>query len=332
VYFDSAFAPVADVALAADPQHPVQFVNAGRVLADNVILSDAKAGDVKVYSLRSGSFRRVVGAPGDGPGEFRYPVAISTAGPDQFAVLDQKRRTVSFHDTTGRLVRAAALREGSFNGLLILPAQARIIVSGNVALGDTPAKGMDIHEYDYSGRRLGSYSATAVVSSEWAKRFDAKFVALTPTLLVEGSLNSNVLRLIDRVTRSERRVQVGDGWYRPLVWPSDKALRPGYSQQTAVEIGNAWMRQQRMMNGIAALGGDRLLVRFQAFSPTGDRFYYYALADTAGRTFWTSRPTRDLVLDAHADTIYSFSKRGGAYHLRVGLLRGALASGSIASR
>jgi hypothetical protein len=317
--FDSMFVEATTTTLAADSAALLRRVNTGRVLGQAVVLSDPEAGDVKIFDLSSGALRRVVGAPGDGPGEFRHIAAIASAGSEQFAVLDQKRRMVSFRDTAGRLIRETSLRGGSFQSLVVFPVERRMVVSAAI-WESGPAKGFDLHEYDLDGRRLASFAPTHPKRSRWEDAFAARFIAAAAGTLVDGGVNANRLRVIDRKAGGTREMEVAPGWYQQLVWPADDALRRGYSQQTTSEIGTAWMHRQRMMNGVYALGKGLMLVRFQAFAPDGERFFYYAAMDSSGRTLFVSTPTRAMVVDTHADTVYWVDGKKGAYRVSRGVL------------
>ena len=321
--FDSMFVGTRTTVLRGDTASPLRQVNAGRVLSHAIVLSDPDAGDVKLFDLTDGTFRRVVGAPGDGPGEFRHVVAIAAAGVGQFAVLDQKRRTVSFRDTEGHLLREIALHGGAFHSLVVLPDEQRMIISGAI-WEKGPAKGFDLHEYDFAGHPLASFATTAPTRSKWEAAFAATYVDKAGETLLQGSVSANRLRLIDRRTGELREIAVAPGWYHQLSWPPDAAFGPGYSQQTASEIGTAWMHRQVMMNGVYALPDGMMLTRFQAFAPDGDRFYYYATVDTSGRTLAISTPTRAMVFDTHADTIYWMHAKRGDFRVSHGVFRKGL--------
>jgi hypothetical protein len=107
-----------------------------------------------------------------------------------------------------------------------------------------------------------------------------------------------------------RFASVAAGWYAPLEWPSDRLLERGATQQGAAKTLIAWTHSHRLMNGLFALSGGRVLARFQAFSPNGDRFFYYALTDAAGRQIAVTHPTRAQVLSTSGDTLYWIAGSG----------------------
>src|SRR4029077_8056399 len=101
-------------------------------------------------------------------------------------------------------------------------------------------------------------------------------------------------------------------WYRPLEYPSDRLLQRGVSTQTVAQRAQAWMHTQRLMNDVYPLTGGRFLVRFMAFTSPTDKAFYYAVADTTGRTYAVSQATRARVIAARADTVFWVNDGGPA--------------------
>lgn len=330
VSFDSLVEDIRTVALQTNPAHPLGSITAGRVLSGTVILLDATNADVKVFDLQDGTLRRIVGEPGDGPGELRHPVAVAVVDSQDFAILDQRRRRVSIRALDGSLVREMAIKPGSYSGLLVLPEEHRIVISGLESAPDNSTAGTNVHEYDYDGRALVSYGNIAKPSSKWAQSFGASFLARQGNVLVEGLMNGNRLRTLSRTGEGERWVTVADGWFRPLAWPPDVGFKER-GQQSAIDAGLQWMHKQRLMNGVFAIGDSRLLVRFQAWSPSAEPFFYYAVIDTTGKTLQISNATRAQVFDTHGDTLYWTRGTTSPTGVGIGALRSERSLTTVAS-
>lgn len=275
-----------------------------------VFVLDRKHAELRRYTLASGALEGVVARAGDAPGQLRRPLAMAALDSGQFVVLDDGRHMLSFRDSLGRLIREARLPDGSYTSVVPLRADRRVVVAGRIFYGPDSVRGRDLHEFDFGGRRVASYGTRAEASSPWTKAFSAVLVADAGAELAIGTLASNRLRFIDRRSGAERSTTVAAGWYSALEFPSDRLLQRGATQQTASQRVTAWTRQHRLLNGVIPLAGDRMLVRFQAFDPSGTRFFYYALTDRTGADVAITRPTRVNILGARGDTLYWIAGAG----------------------
>lgn len=75
------------------------------------------------------------------------------------------------------------------------------------------------------------------------------------------------------------------------------------------------------MNGVVAIGEGRLLVRFQAWSPSAEPFFYYAVVDATGKMSQITNATRAQVFDAHGDTLYWIREAIGQTIMGIGSVR-----------
>ncbi len=298
------------VPLADSDTGAVASTVATLVTPTRILVLDRKHAELRRYSRTSGALEGVVGTAGDAPGQLRRPAAMAALDSGQFVVLDDGRRMLSFRDSLGALIREVRLPDGSYTSLVPLLAEHRLVVAGRVYYGPDSIRGRDLHEFDHNGRHRASYGQRADVSSPWEKAFSAVLVADARSELVIGTLASNQVRFVDRRRRTERSATVAAGWFSALEFPSDRLLQHGATQQSASARVSAWTRQHRLLNGVFPLAGNRMLVRFQAFDPSGARFYYYALADHTGATDAITRPTRANVLAARGDTLYWIAREG----------------------
>jgi hypothetical protein len=319
VAFDSLFHASRVVPLETS-DHRLGAPVGALVLGDKVVVLDQDAADAKIFLRATGRFVRAVGGPGDGPGEFRYPFAIASSTNNDFVIYDARRRLISIHDSSGAVLSEARIDPGFYNGLVVL-ADSTVILTGRAYSGSADVRQAQVHQFSFSGKRLRSFGKLVEPASAWDAKFTAVFASADSSRLLTSSMNSNTVTAYDLRSMRSRAFRVGRGWYSDLLYPSDRLLGAGVSPQSTVDRVAAWMHRQRMMNGVYALGRDRVLARFQAFDPDGGKFFYYVLADTLGRTLAVSRPTRVHVIMTRADTAFWVTPRaGGAASLGFGVL------------
>jgi hypothetical protein len=292
---------VVPLAVAKDPlASPAEAALVG----PNIVILDSRSADIKVFSRADGALKQVIGRAGDAPGEFRHPIAIAPFDSGHFVVYDQTRRVLSLRDSSGAFIEDSPLIKGFFNGMVALPEHHRVLLAGMTTsqLGD--AKDADLHEFDLAGHRSVSFAKTARLGSKWADRLAALFAIRIGDEVVTGSLNSNRIRLYALSTGRTRWIAIAPRWYREPEWPSDALLQRTASSQTVAERVTNFIHTQRLMNGAFPLTNGRFLVRFMAFTSPTDKAFYYAIADTSGRTYVVSRATRANVVATRADTVF----------------------------
>jgi hypothetical protein len=311
VPFDSMISAATTVALGSSPDDSLVRPSSALISKTEIVVVDPGRPDVRVFRRLDGSLARTIAAAGDEPGAVRRPSSVAALDSGRFVILDHGRHVLSFRDSLGAVVRETPMVPGFLNSMLSLPGEQRLVFAGDVLRPKGDAKGRDIHEISYDGQVVASYAKTARISSEWERRFKTLFATRVGSTIATGSVSSNRIRFVDRQTGKARSIEVASGWYQPLDWPADRELTGGTAQSVAERV-TAWGRKQRIMNGIFPLGGDRLLARFMAFDPTGERVYYYAVADTAGKTYAVTEATRSYVVATAGDTLYWLARRPGA--------------------
>jgi hypothetical protein len=289
------------VRLAVDPQDSIVTPAQALVESNRIALVDAGEADAKVFDAVTGALLQTIGQPGDRPGQFRSPIAITGLGAGGFAILDVGRRIVSIRDSVGNLEREFAV-PGFWVSIGAVPAQHRILLSGSPApMPDAEGLGMEIHEYDYSGNLIRSYRKSAEPRSEWEASLSHVFFAVNGDHVLSGSFSSNQVEVYDRGTGEMRVVEVAPGWYHPIVWPSNNA---GLGGGTGVQRVTAWIHTQRLMTGVFPLLGGRFVARFEAYLPSGKKVYYYAVCSGTGQTLAITQATRARVVASRQDTVY----------------------------
>ncbi|MGH7619772.1 MAG: hypothetical protein ACREPM_21375 [Gemmatimonadaceae bacterium] len=307
--FDEVFRPIGATPLRGDDS--TAFAFAGLVAGNRLFTVDPERGELRSYRRDNGSLISIPGAVGDGFGEFRHPIAVAQLADRGFVVYDDKRDILSVRDSLGNVRAETRIPHGLFGGVVALPDQRHIILSGAFTnLGDGSGE-HDLHELDFGGKRTAAYGQPRRPRSEWEKKFNAEFAAiLGGETLVSGTMNSSSLRLHNLSNAAERWIDIAPGWQH-LDWPSDGVLRRGTTRQTVADRIRNWSHKSRLMNGVFPLSGGRLVVRYQAYSPMGSRLFYYVVADTIGRTLAITHPSYANILESRADTLFWVSTGRG---------------------
>lgn len=127
--------------------HDFQLIMDGTFMTGGrVAVADANAHQVVVLRA-DGSVERIVGGPGQGPGEFRWIASVHHLGGDTLLVEDDGNARMSiFHE--GRLVRSYPAREFSVSqGLLAMGVAGRDLIMRSDAyiVADFPGEWMQAH-------------------------------------------------------------------------------------------------------------------------------------------------------------------------------------------
>jgi hypothetical protein len=110
--------PVATIGVThGDPRYELYQVRNPTLLTDGrLALLNAGSNEVRFFGS-SGQFIGSVGGPGEGPGEFVWPVALMRTAADTLRVFDARRRTMTVIAPTGTVVRLDGI-QSSLSGLI----------------------------------------------------------------------------------------------------------------------------------------------------------------------------------------------------------------------
>lgn len=320
VAFDSLFTNTFEHALVQTPSDSLAGPAGLLARRLTIVVADAKRGEVKEYDRGTGALIRIIGGPGDGAGDFRSPIGIAPMDSERFVVLDSKRRVLSVRDSSGKLVRETHVA-GYWNGIDVVDVidGQRIVLAGRTDQGGPEsARRTQLHEFDVAGNLANSYRAVLETSRLWEATFSTVFLTHMGNSVISGSYNSNSIEIFDRASGKEHKFAVAAGWYQPLDWPSN-STSSGSNGANAVD---AWARKQRLMSAVFALSPPRFLVRFDAYSPSGEKVYYYAIADTSGRTLGVTPATPAKIMATKGDTAFWIIHSHGAATFGSGIAGG----------
>jgi hypothetical protein len=299
--FDTIFRLQHSATLERTPQAPLVEIRAATIVGSRVVLDLART-DGKIYDRKSGRLLGVMGGPGDTFGNFRAPSAVAALDSGDFVIFDSRRNLFSLRDSLGQAKTERPVPAGFYNGLVAIPEDRRILLTGRMYQGAAQAVKSEIHEFSIDGELVASYGNGPSPRSEWESQFMAVFAAPWNGRLFAGSINSNVVRQYDRIAHKVQSFRVGKGWFRAFTYPSDAILHMNDSAR--MQRMTSWMHAQKMMNGVFALSHGRVIGRFQSFDGSGNRFYYYAVGDTLGQLYGVTDSTRAIVFMTKGDTVF----------------------------
>ncbi|MFQ5536956.1 MAG: 6-bladed beta-propeller [Gemmatimonadota bacterium] len=314
--FEEAFQPVENLRLRASSSNPVGSAMAFTAWGDQYALADGIQSDVKVFG-RDGRLVRVIGRPGDGPGEFRSPVSVAALPSGELAVLDARMR-LSVFDTLGALLSSKVLpgrRPQQIQVCECVPEGGGLLVSALVP--------------DATGTRYGAYAVSG--DGELVLRFhmlpepraidavrnnfiDVRAVVVGPYIVSLDQTEGCVLRT--RYDTGESHwIPIGAEWYTAPTWPQEYM---GLQELTD------WANRQMWGRTLLALGKGEVLVGYGVFdSQSGSPERRYAIIDPeTGRRTVVSDLAPARFVAAKGDTLYEArTSHDGDVNLRVFIRR-----------
>lgn len=295
--FDSLLAPDRVVMLHPDSADAVGFAASVAVTPTQLYVADAMQANVKVFDPTSGALQKTLGRAGDGPGEFRAPVALTRLADGRLVVYDMTRSILSIWDSLGTFEREHLL-PGAFTTLLPIPGTDLILSGGWFSAPDKPPFDKEgrrpmAHEIGIADARVtASYQPFKGSGHKWASTFSTPSATLVGNVVVAGAMATNIIYFHDRGTGREWSAQIGAPWYHRPNWPTE-----GLSGKGVVDRMNKWQRDQEMLVGLFPLSESQFLAQFQGNDADGSRQYSYIVADTAGHSLMSSGRTPVQILD-----------------------------------
>jgi hypothetical protein len=295
--FDSLLAHDRIVKLLPDSADPVGFAAAMVVTPTQLFVADAMQANLKVFDPTSGALLKTLGRAGDGPGEFRQPVALARLADGHLVAYDMTRGVLSIWDSLGAFERER-LVSGTFTTLVPIPGTERIVSGGWSSAAGEKAFDKDgrrplAHEISLAdGQVAASHLPFKGSEHKWASTFNTPSATLVGNVVVAGAMASNAIYFHDRTTGREWSAQIGAPWYHRPNWPTE-----GLSGKGVIDRMNKWQREQEMLVGLFPLSEGRFLAQFQGNDADGSRQYSYVVADTAGHSLLASSRTPVQILE-----------------------------------
>lgn len=273
-------------------EHPIGRVGGALILRDRLLLSDMLTGEVRAYSLQ-GELIRVIGVPGDGPGEFRVPMHLFAMQSGGFGVYDLQHDAISVFDSAGSFVRRMNLkvtRVGmapvSLPGLgILVPAR------GDREFEAAPASPVPrVHLISDSGAVLRSVGALPAPRNGEEELMAQMLLARVGGHLVymQSTDPSVYITAIDGSTT--RTASAATQFYRPPTWPVG-----GFSGRDAMTKFQKWHGEQMAATGLISLDEHRFAVAFTLPGSKGTPpTQHLVVMDVNGRRHFVTPPGKRI--------------------------------------
>lgn len=301
--------------LEAPADNPIGRISQVLVYRGKVIVVDDMSSDLKLFTER-GEYVGVWGGAGDGPGEYRSPIAIGVVESDRLAVLDQSSRVTLLSDigevlgTWRSPVRLVHSMQTSSDG--------KTIVIGGTVL-DAPsdlgaATNYDAHVFDLDGRYRRSVFLRPEPAAPAENSFLGTRLALSGGILVAGRYSRNTLQYHDLQTGREWARPVGESIYEPPIWSRAK----GRTIEDAIRFAEPYL----WLQNIIALPCGYHLVTFRRTKSRASTFQY-VLKSMDGTDLLVTRPTEMEIVGADGSEVIGaeFLADGSVRVTRWGLRR-----------
>lgn len=156
--FDDLFTSASRTHLQAPDDDPVGSVADIIHWGDRLAIADGLGKNVKVFG-GNGSLVMTLGRAGDGPGEFRDPMALGVLGDGRLAVLDRRRVEVSFFNEDGSFDGAISVGSAAPAGMRPIRGGSALLVSSRVMEREGAVSPYSLHVFDLGGDRRDSFGA-----------------------------------------------------------------------------------------------------------------------------------------------------------------------------
>jgi hypothetical protein len=227
----------------------------------------------------------VLGRIGDGPGEFRLPVAAAELPSGQLAVLDAAHSRVSVFSWPGIRDTAWALDGISAYGMASIGDS--LVVTYTRVRSDTGAQRDSTRNHVFTGRGVyvRSFWVSPTPPYPYSEAFAGTVMTGTASTVVSGVIGSNQIVWFDFRSGAEGTTRVGVGRYAPPAWPRHPPRDIAEASQ--------WARTQTWLARIVAVDSTRAVAAFGGFDADGAQRLWYALFDINRGdiriTDWTQR-------------------------------------------
>lgn len=298
---DALFETERTIRLAAPATNPIGQVTAIRDWHGQLAVVDYMQGDVKLFDA-SGSFVRVIGGAGDGPGEFRGPVDATVLPNGDLAVIDQEAARVTRFDATGQFRSMWSIPGGLPGGVEALGGGETVILSGK--LYTTPVHRRDaesrdgLHIFTVDGRHLSSFRPPPPMTVPQERSFSGVRFGLLDDVVVAGQYSRNIIDYRDLASGREWSDTIGGHVYRPPDWDEAKRVRTG-DELLRFSDRAMWLHR------IVPFGDHCRYVAAFATKRNGEYVYHYVIHGINGVPGGISAQTPVRILSRSGERLYA---------------------------
>ncbi len=257
----AVLASIADVALSS---------------AGHILIADRIDANVKIYD-DAGNWVRTLGRLGDGPGEFRRPIAVAATG-DSVFVLDARHARLSLFLMTGQFLESIAIRVIRPSGLGIA-GDSLLLIAGHGRVDEVNALVIlpTLHTLDFAGNIRRSHSPERKRERLYEANFSEALLDVHRMRAVLGDRTSNIVRIVNLESDSTQSVTLTPTGYSLPRWPRRRFTGEGSEQLRRL---TDWANAQSWLLGLWYLEPGFVLGRFS--NPIDRHLGRYALAALDG--------------------------------------------------
>ncbi|MGE0440136.1 MAG: hypothetical protein AB7L66_07650 [Gemmatimonadales bacterium] len=270
---------------------------------EGLMIADAGLANLAVFDRQSGERVRVVGRPGDGPGEFRGPTALAPGMRGSVVVMDLRRKLLSRRTAAGDLDTELHLN-GRPTAMTTLP-DGRLILFGRLRTSAADSVPFDapvpiIHEIDSAGVIVGSHHVVPWPTDSWRATYANYFGTAVGSVIVAGSFHSAELHFEDLASGRSWSTLLRAPWFHEPEWPTDSRALSG---ESAAEERREWLARQTLVHRVTNIGKGRVVAEVDFKEVDSSAEYGYIVVDTTGRVLQSTERTPVRLLRLEADTL-----------------------------
>jgi hypothetical protein len=284
--FGAVFVADTAIVLRASPDDPVGAVQDVAMWDGRIAVADRLGKNIKVFGS-GGDLQFTLGRVGDGPGEFRYPLALGIVEGGRLAALDMALGRVYMYREGGEIDRSFSFN-GVFTGDMAVLSGGRELAIGTRIRVPADSAGLDssdpssqiIHVFSLDGSRREGLGALPEPRSR----------AETPFMGMRLATDGERAIAWGTVGRPQIMVRAGEGDdVDTLTVPGIEPVDWSEAPEDAGELFE-WVMDYPLLTGLS-MDEDWLIARFQGGDGRrGQEWYQYAVIPM-------SRPTEAIVTE-----------------------------------
>jgi hypothetical protein len=249
-----------------------------------ILLNDVLQSNIKVFNS-DGTFAFAIGRAGDGPGEFRQPVAMVATADDQLAVVDVALSRVSLFGADGAFIRSWSLPPGRVWSATAVKDGTQLLVSARFAdhMG-SQYEGYALHLFDWNGEHIESFLELPEIRNFRESTFQRIMAIELGEIIVAARLTSNHLTHYDRHGRHASRVVSAAEAYVAPEWPTTSETRHN------LEAATEWANRQTWLTRLVSVDSARYVVVYTRYDAAkGGRNFFYSVMHKNGTPLYTTQ-------------------------------------------
>lgn len=302
---------VADPAMELEQpvDHPIGRAAGAVVVGDRLLLADVLVGEVRAYSRR-GELLRVIGRPGDGPGEFRAPSLVFSMPTGNFGVYDMQHDAISVFDSTDTFVRRMNLRVRQIGNAPVVLHGAGLVVPASTEREHEAKPGTRVprlHLVSDSGVVLRSVGSLPAPRNAEESLMSRTLLARVGRHLVFMQSTDPTVHVTTADGDAPLQASAATQFYRPIAWPEEEIAGADW-----MRAFQEWHNRQMHATALIPLDEHHFLVAFS--DPGGTRgipMQHLVMMDVKGARHFVTEPSRQMYRPLGGDVVGSVRQDEG---------------------